>query len=100
MFNLLYRKIGKWQEKTFPGSNYKTKFNHLLDEIVELGDSLDSGTIDEIKNELADCFILLLGICYVFGVRPVKIIRRKYKVNKKRKWGKPNEYGVISHVKE
>lgn len=54
------------------------------------------------KSEFADCFILLFGAADIFGMSYediCKAIDDKMSINYKRNWGKPDENGVVNHVK-
>lgn len=96
--NELIANINEWQNKTFPESDEISKFNKLIKEIKELGNALEYGPIDPIKNEIADCMILLIGIAGSLEIDPIDAVKRKHEVNKQRQWGKPDEYGVVEHV--
>jgi hypothetical protein len=52
--------------------------------------------------EFADCFILLFGAANSAGFsynEILKSIDEKMEINLTRKWGKPNEDGVVNHLK-
>lgn len=52
--------------------------------------------------EFADCFTLLFGAASSYGMSYNDIlncIEDKMIINKKRKWGKPDENGVVNHIK-
>jgi len=53
--------ITEWQKKTFPNANSISKLAHLLEEIVECKNAIVSGNPEAIKEEYADCFLLLIG---------------------------------------
>lgn len=94
----------EWQNKTFKQSTAKSKVAHLSQEIKELNDELNKETQNdnEIRLEFADCFILLMGAAASYGLSykdVVFAISAKMKINRKRKWGKPDKYGVVNHVK-
>lgn len=97
-FNLLYRQITQWQEKTFGKREQPhPPIHHLEKEVKEL-----------IENpydilEYADCFFLLFNAAHIVGFTPEQLlegIKEKFEINKKRKWGKPDNQGVVLHVKE
>lgn len=101
----LFNEIVIWQDATFPKSNALSKYHHLFDEVIELGNVLDyeseNNCIVIEDTELADCIILLFGIAHKRGMSfsdLQSIIELKMEVNKKRKWGKPDENGVVNHV--
>ncbi len=53
--------------------------------------------------EFADCFILLFGSAASDGMTYddiVDAINKKMEINLNRKWGKPDENGIVNHIKE
>lgn len=70
--------------------------------------------VDELKNaifhehsesekryEFADCFMLLIAAAKMEGLTAkdlISITRAKLELNKVRKWGKPDENGVVEHI--
>lgn len=98
-----FSKIEEWQKKTFPNATANSKCHHLVEEVKELLKETE-GEINRhtFGEELADCFILLIGIASHAEfdyIDVMKAIDAKLKVNRKRKWGKPDENGVVKHVK-
>lgn len=97
-----FESITEWQDKTFGSATTESKFQHLLEEIIELADALTVGDAAEIKKEFADCFILLFGAANSAGMTYDDIcetIDKKMKINRSRVWGKPEANGVVHHVK-
>lgn len=93
-FTSLMQDIHAWSMETFPEATPAAKAAHLLKEAKELhADPFDDA-------ELADVFILALGIAALRGVDPIAITRAKLEVNKRRTWGPPGPDGVIEHVRE
>ena len=88
----LQQRINEWQNKTFPDGSAFTIYEHLRDEIIELGDSRGD------PEEAADCVILLFGIAGKLGFDLMQEVERKFKINKARKWGKADSRGVVNHV--
>lgn len=108
-----FEKISKWQDETFGKATALSKMAHLEDELQELKRELEFFTEHEdsmqypaanklIKNrEFADNFILLFGIAASDGMTYEDIcecIDEKMKINYERKWGKPQENGVVNHI--
>lgn len=110
--------ISEWSDNTFgldqrnPAIAY-----HLKKEIDELiwaikahqngnkpsvsvkGDML----VERVFLEYADCFMLLLDSATHLGLSANDLIaysRIKLEINKARKWGVPDENGVVEHIKE
>lgn len=99
MNKYIYKDVVKWQRDTFPGSHVYSKLQHLKKEIKEVE---TAKSFDEAKEELADCFILLMGACDSLGLNYSGIteaIQNKMRTNKLRKWGTPDENGVVLHIK-
>ena len=102
--------ITQWQKKTFGNATAMSKLYHLEQEVSELKSSVlkfnTSGSIatqSEMELEFADCFLLLFGAANCAGLSYWDIcccIEEKMKINEKRKWGVPDENGVVNHIKE
>jgi hypothetical protein len=97
----------EWQLVTFPDATPISELKHLEKEITELINelALDNWIPDEdaIKKEYADCFALLFGSAFVYGLSMADIAKamaEKLEVNKKRKWGTPDKDGGVYHIKE
>lgn len=97
----LFYEISQWQKETFGESTSQSKLFHLIDEIKELNEAIVFQKEDK-RLEFADCFFLLFGAAASDGMTYEDIcnaIQEKFEINKKRKWGKPNENGIVNHVK-
>jgi hypothetical protein len=71
-----------------------SKLHHLKQEINEIIDN-------PCEEEFADCFMLLIGAWMAGGGTPEQLLEAvmaKYQVNKIRKWGEPDENGVVKHI--
>lgn len=110
-----FKDISKWQNETFGEATAFSKVMHLKQEIDELikelvffAENEDHMQFHEAsktskENEFADCFILLFGAAASDGMNYEQIvdcINHKMQINKARKWGKPDENGVVNHIKE
>lgn len=97
-----FEEITKWQNETFGQATALSKIAHLAEELQELVDDLKSNSENR-RLEFADCFILLFGAAASDGMSYDKIleaVEEKMFINYQRKWGKPNENGVVNHVKD
>jgi len=100
----LQNDIHQWADKTF-GKERETisAAYHLKKEINELIESLESDRLDtDTPEEFADCFILILNTASKYGMTTHDLIRKsKWKMskNKLRQWGKPDENGVVEHIR-
>ena len=100
----LFEYVTKWQKETFPESKTHSKVAHLGDEVSELFLEIafpqdDNGKA--MRMEFADCFILLMGAAHDSGMTYediIEAINEKMEINKARKWGKPDELGVVKHI--
>lgn len=99
MSNLLtfQQEVGEWANKTFPGSNLRTKLTHLHRELIELKEARRDTQVAE---ECADMFLILLHICHSLNIDLGEEAECKLEVCKGRIWGKPDTEGVIEHVRE
>lgn len=95
-----FKKITEWQNRTFGEATPLSKIEHLKQEIEELQEDVESNAEDK-RLEFADCFILLFGAAASDGMSYDDIcdaINEKMKINYRRKWGKPDEKGVVNHL--
>lgn len=85
--------------------------NHLKKEVLELSEALarwhNCHTIDfqknykRLKGEFADCLILLVDAAKHENIDTNEMLKdafEKLEINKLRKWGEPDENGVIEHI--
>jgi len=104
----LQRVIAEWSRATFGGDEDRTEtyrvgrrwgmWAHLMKEHKELLDALTAGDLKKIRNELADCTVLLFDMAEISGIDIGEAMLEKLEVNKKRKWGKPDANGCVEHV--
>ena len=79
---------------------------HLRKEINELIECFESGIVtqkerDKLLMEFADCMMLLTDSAshaFFTATDLISAMKKKLEINKKRKWGNPDENGVISHI--
>ena len=90
----LQQEIGEWANKIF-GKHQTTAgiINHLLKEFIEFVET-------EAPGEAADCVLLLMQHAHEKGYDLLEEARKKHEINVNRKWGKPDEHGVIEHIEE
>lgn len=93
----LQNEIANWSDATF-GSNRPaaTPLNHLAKEMLELIEA------PEDRMEYADCLLLLLDAYRMAGGSADDLIEacyQKLEINKEREWGKPDENGVVEHIR-
>ena len=95
-----FNDITKWQRETFPNAQPTSKLSHLSEELEELHFELSHPT-DNLRLEFADCFLLLFGCASSAGMTYGDIcmaIDEKMEINRRRKWGQPDENGVVKHI--
>ena len=85
--------IGAWASKTFPDASPQGIIAHLKKEVAELDESHD-------PEEAADCFLLLMHLGYMLRFNLLREALNKHDINCKRKWGQPDQDGVIEHIRE
>lgn len=102
MTEQLFNLIKEFQDKTFPTATALSKLHHLKEEVDELIKALEEND-PNLRLELADCFLLLIGATRKLGFSFYDmdpIILEKLEIIKLRKWGEPDERGVVKHIKE
>ena len=97
-FTQFQKEHGEWSDKTF-GENRKptAPLNHLKKEVQEV---LEQPYDIE---EYADCFLLLMDSARLSGFNMDDLYfasQQKFNKNKNRTWGKPDENGVVEHVRD
>lgn len=117
---VLMNDISEWSDKTFgEGQRNPEIVHHLKKEVDELIEAINKAhglggdqsvgvgeygrQLKNTRTEYADCMMLLLDSALHFGISAKELLsltREKLEVNKARKWGKPDENGVVEHVKE
>ncbi len=97
-----FLEIVDWQRETFPVATALSKIHHLDQEVQELRIDLINNEKDR-RLEFADCFLLLFGAASADGMTYediVSCIAEKFEICKQRKWGKPDENGIVNHIKD
>lgn len=92
--------VGFWGMRTFPRENATSRAEHLAREVEELKEAISKRGILDIGEEAADCFILLLGIAHMYQFDLFGQATKKMITNELRRWGEPDELGVIEHIRE
>lgn len=95
-----FEEITAWQKQTFGKATPLSKIAHLAKELEELVADLKSNNPMK-RLEFADCFFLLFGAAAVDNMTYQDIcnaIQEKFEINKNRKWGKPDENGIVEHI--
>jgi NTP pyrophosphatase (non-canonical NTP hydrolase) len=97
--------IKNWSDATV-GDSQRTIpiLYHLIKEVPELIESIEKEeTVRTTLFEFADCFMLLLDAASHHGYKADDILLAmsdKLEINKKRKWGEPDENGVVEHIRD
>lgn len=95
-----YESISKWQREVFTKATPLSCAYHLNEESYELIEEMKK-KINPDLSEIADCFLLLLGVCNMSGLtydEVIKLIDDKMKINYERQWGKVNNQGYVKHI--
>lgn len=103
----LQQEVTEWAEATFPGSTVQAKILHLWEELEEAFERANSKADYKTCEEIADAGLITLHLASSLGVelpaatpRFAAEVRNKLDICKTRKWGAPDENGVVRHVKE
>jgi len=98
----LMDELREWGDATFGDKQNPSGIAaHLVREAKELHDAILRSDSGNDWMELADCFILLLEVASHLGVDVFTLVclaRRKFEVNKRRKWGEPEADGSVQHI--
>ena len=94
----LQSRISTWGKETFgKGQHIDGVYAHLVREIEELGDKLDTLGAAE---EIADCAILLFELADFHNVDMLTEVEGKLAINRTREWGPIQEDGSILHIRK
>ena len=85
---------GQWVAKALPEATTEGHMRKLAGEVVELQTAY--GASVPFADELADCLLLCLSIAHRHGISAADAMRKKFEVNKVRKWG-PCVDGLYQH---
>ena len=95
--------VTDWSERTFPTSTPESIYKHLKKEVRELGlalkDPCKARRKRNMGEESADCILLLMHLNRKLGNSVYAEVEKKFGINTKRKWGKPNKDGFQEHVR-
>jgi NTP pyrophosphatase (non-canonical NTP hydrolase) len=92
--------ITGWAIKTFgPPSSMKKIVDRFVEEVIELDTkaSKEKPDIEAIKDECADCLIVLVQVASVCGFSLAHAVDKKMEVNRARKWALKGD-GTAQHV--
>lgn len=98
----LFKRITEWQEKTFPGTTKEAVVKHLVKESNELLEAVQTKTDEDVKEEIADNFILLFNLAKRYNMDywdVVAAVEKKHFKNLSRKWKEPDAEGCVHHEK-
>lgn len=105
----------KWSDQTFSeGKFIRTRsipiMHHLKKEVDEAINALQKHyehpsieSFEKAKYEIVDCFTLICDCATHFGCNADELLTacfNKLEINKNRVWGKPDENGVVEHIKD
>jgi len=85
--------IVEWHRSIFPRATAEAIIDKLKEELEEAHLSLVTGNIQNLLEEIADCFIVACSLAarkdlFEDNVSMTRVIRDKMAVNKARVWGK------------
>lgn len=88
--------IHRWANETFPDRVPEASLSKLvMEEIPELLVAKKEGK--PLDGEMADCFILLLDLCAIWGIDPGEAIAEKMNINRSRTWRLHGPTGFYNH---
>ena len=106
----LMNEIQQWSDDTFDNGEFNKKrsisiSHHLLKESKELTEALTETfeNKEHVKEEIIDCLTLILDTSAHYGIDASELIDgcyEKLEINKNREWGKPDENGVVEHIRK
>jgi NTP pyrophosphatase (non-canonical NTP hydrolase) len=91
--NDMIHKCGSWADITFSTATPASICEHLRREVAELTEHSDDA------EEAADCMLLLFHLAHKRGWNLEQEVVNKFEKNQRRKWGIPDAFGVVEHVR-
>lgn len=98
-----YNRITEWQDDKFPNATPLSCAKHHKEEAKELAEAIEYvEPLTQIRHELADNFMLLMGVANKMGMKHADIvacIEEKFDIVQKRtKWVVDEKLGYAKHV--
>lgn len=105
-FQQLIEEITGWQDSVFTRATPLSAVTHLQREAIELTFAIQTKHLkrengdSDIQAELADCFLLIIGVAHLSGIDLEQAVEEKMAINRRRVWGEPDSDGVVEHVRD
>lgn len=99
----LVRDQSEWSQATFGTDAERGPIGAIKHLQKEAAEALDAVGTDRFREEMADCFLLVLDAARRGGTKPLELIRAaqaKMEVNRARTWPKPVDDTPVEHVRE
>lgn len=96
-----FKKYNDWADTVFGKDRAVPAMHHMKKEADEVIADIESGANP--REEYADVLVLLINSAGSYGLTGEDLLiaaEAKLEKNKKRKWGAPDERGIVEHVKE
>jgi NTP pyrophosphatase (non-canonical NTP hydrolase) len=101
-FEELYIEMTEWQDATFGRRGAVPPLHHLSKEVGETIEAIEAN-VGTPELEFADLLTLLINAAHNYGMTARDLLdytQQKLEINKRRKWGVPDEKGVVEHIHE
>lgn len=96
--NKAARAVNEWANTTFPTRGPESSlFKLVMEEVPELLLMRKMG-VENLEGEMADCLILLLDLCVIWGIDPATAIKNKMLINAERTWRHDVRTGFYNHL--
>jgi len=95
----IFKLIGVWAENTFKKSTEYSCHLHLQEEVNELHIALRDHNTESIKEEIADCMIILIHLSYKFKIDVLEEIINKHCINMLSDWKYNEDLGYHKRIK-
>jgi len=102
-FSDLVTDQAEWSQETFGSDSQRGPIGALKHLSKEALEAVESVGTDNLKSELADCFLLILDASRRAGMKPLELVKAaqaKMKINRSRQWPKPTDDEPVEHIKE
>lgn len=93
------RAVAEWFARNGGHANLSFALGRVQQEFCELMDAGETGTIEDVREEIADVALSLMMAAEYAGCDMLEMVRWKQSINEQRRWAVNPQNGCIYHIK-